>query len=257
MRTLSAVSIAIVACAAFAGAAQAQSGAEPVSPSVAPTVFQGEPGSASAYAWAGTWFSNHYLGGYVGAMKALNETDDLWSDGFVVRFDASGGSYSYNATGFRNVDVGTLDADVMLGYRKRTGSGTFSIYAGPSYAFHQNPDHAADIRGTQWGAKFLAQYSAQLRDDLSGDIQGSYSTAFDTYSVAGQLLYRVSDQVWLGPQVTLYGNNAPYQESTFGPLMKIMTTFGEIGFSAGYRHVYTSGNPDGYFASVYVGMPIE
>ncbi len=145
----------------------------------------------------------------------------------------------------------------MLGYREKVAKGTFSIYAGPSYAFHQNPDPAAGIRGTEWGGKVLAEYSAQLDMDLDGNMQGSYSTAFDTYSVAGRLLYRVSDTALIGPQVTLFGDNAPYQESTFGPFLKINTAFGEIGFSAGYRHVYTSGNSDGYFASAYLGLPIE
>lgn len=70
-------------------------------------------------------------------------------------------------------------------------------------------------------------------------------------------MFRTSEAVWIGPQVTLYGNNAPYQESTFGPNVKINTDFGELGFSGGYRHVYTSGNPDGYFASIYLGLPIE
>ena len=31
----------------------------------------------------------------------------------------------------------------------------------------------------------------------------------------------------------------------------------EIGVAAGYRHVYTSGNSDGYFATIYLGLPIQ
>lgn len=228
-----------------------------MSQSLAPAVTEGEYGSASAYAWAGIWFSNHYVGGYGGAIKALNETDDLWSDGWVLRFDVSGGDYRYDSIGFTDIRVGTLDTDVMVGYRKKIDKGTFSAYIGPSYAFHHNPDPAADIHGTEFGARILADYVAPLDDGVDGYVQGSYSTAFSTYSLAGRLLFRVSDTVWIGPQATLFGNNAPYQESTFGPVLKINTNFGEIGFSGGYRHVFTSGNPDGYFASAYLGLPIE
>ena len=257
MRISSVLSMALVASAALLGAAQAQSSGEPVSQSLAPAVTEGEYGSASAYAWAGIWFSNHYVGGYGGAIKALNETDDLWSDGWVLRFDVSGGDYRYDSIGFTDIRVGTLDTDVMVGYRKKIDKGTFSAYIGPSYAFHHNPDPAADIHGTEFGARILADYVAPLDDGVDGYVQGSYSTAFSTYSLAGRLLFRVSDTVWIGPQATLFGNNAPYQESTFGPVLKINTNFGEIGFSGGYRHVFTSGNPDGYFASAYLGLPIE
>ena len=227
-----------------------------MNPSLSPVPTKAEAGAASAYAWAGTWFSNHYLGGYLGAMKALNETDDLWADGFILRADASGGSYRYDAPGFVDVQVGTLDSDVMLGYRKNVGKGAFSAFVGPSYAFHHNPDPAADLRGDEFGVKILAEYSGLLDQNLEGSLQGSYRTTFSTYSVAGRMLYHASDAVWIGPQVTLFGNEAPYREGTFGAVLKVNAKFGEIGLSGGYRHVYTSGNSDGYFASAYLGIPI-
>ena len=60
----------------------------------------------------------------------------------------------------------------------------------------------------------------------------------------------------INTQATLFGNEAPYRESTFGAVMKVNAKFGEVGLSGGYRHVYTSGHSDGYFASAYVGIPI-
>ncbi|WP_214625345.1 cellulose biosynthesis protein BcsS [Sphingobium nicotianae] len=237
------------------GSALAQSTGETVNPSLPPVAAKTEAGTVSTYAWAGTWFSDHYLGGYLGAMKSLNATGDLWTDGFVLRGDVSGGSYRYDSTGFVNVRVGTLDSDVMLGYRKNVGKGAFSAYVGPSYAFHHNPDPAAALRGDEFGAKFLAEYSGSLAQNLEGSLQGSYRTTFSTYSLTGRLLYRVSDSAWIGPQATLFGNDSPFRESTFGGVLKINTKFGEIGVSGGYRHVYTSGNSDGYFASAYLGIP--
>lgn len=257
MRIFLFLSTAFFTATAFIVSAQAQSTEQPVNPSLTPTVTRGEAGPASAYAWAGLWFSNHYVGGYVGAIKALNETDDLWSNGWVLRFDASGGSYSYTSTGYNDLRIGTLDSDIMLGYRQKVGKGNFSAYLGPSYAFHQNPDPAADIRGTEFGMKIIADYTEPLDEDFEGYLQGSYNTAFSTYAFAARALYRASNTVSVGPQATLFGNKAPYQESTFGPYVKITTDFGEFGISGGYRHVYTSGNSDGYFASIYFGLPIE
>jgi hypothetical protein len=258
MRPISVLSTAFLGLVIWTAPAAAQTAAQPGSPAVTPTITRGEAGPASAYVWGGLWFSNHYLGGYVGGLKSLNETGDLWSDGWVLRADASGGRYTYsNLPGFRNIDVGTLDSDIMIGYRTKAAKGTFAFYAGPSYAFHQNPDPAADLRGTEFGAKFLAEYSGPLSDDLEGYAQASYNTSYSTYSMAGRVLHRFSDNVWAGGQATLYGNKAPYTESTFGPYVKIITSFGEVGISGGYRHVYTSGGSDGYFASIYVGLPLE
>ncbi len=257
MRIFPLLSMMLFTTAALIGPVRAQSTEQPVNPSLTPTVTRGDAGAASVYAWAGLWFSNHYVGGYIGAIKALNEADDLWSDGWVLRFDASGGSYSYNSIGYNDLRIGTLDSDVMLGYRQKIDKGTFAAYIGPSYAFHQNPDPAADIRGTEFGVKIMADYSAPLDEDFRGNLQGSYTTTFSTYAFAGRLVYRISDMVSVGPQATVFGNNAPYQESTFGPYMGINMGFGELGISGGYRHVYTSGNSDGYFASIYFGLPIE
>ena len=256
MRTVSFLSAASIAVLVALAPAQAQQPGEPINPSLTPAPT-GEGGPASAYAWAGGWFSNHYAGGYAGIMKALNDSDDLWSDGFSFRVDGSGGSYTYDSMGFNNINVDTYDVDAMIGYRAKVNKGMFSIYVGPTYQSHDNPDPAADIRGSEFGAKVLADISGPLADNLDGYAQGSFSTAFSTYSLTGRLLWHVSDTVWLGPQATLFGNNAPYSESTFGPYLKFNTNFGEIGVAAGYRHAYTSGHSDGYFATIYLGLPIQ
>lgn len=249
---------ALAAAMAMAGAAHAQTSAEPasaaVSPSVAPVAGAQAP---SAYAWGGAWFSNHYAGGYGGAMKALNADNSLWDDGAVVRVDVSGGRYTYNAVGFSDEDVGIVDATVMVGYRKNTDNGSFSAYVGPAYIEHDNDDPAASIRGSEFGAAVLAEYVNRPSQNVELYLQGRFSSPFSTYGGAARALYRVSEGVWLGPQVTLYGNDATYQEITVGPFAKVNTTFGEIGVTGGYRHPTKSGNKDGYFASVYFALPLR
>jgi hypothetical protein len=248
---------ALIAGLAVAGIAHAQASGEPASSSLSPSVPAVEGAPPAAYVWAGTWFSNNYVGGYGGVMKALNHDDSLWDDGFVVRLDASGGHYTYNAPGFSNVSVGTVDADVMLGYRKNTDAGNIGAYVGPSYLTHDNPDRAASIRGSQVGAAFLTEYANTFNKNLEVYLQGRFSTPFSTYSAAGRVLYKVVGDVWVGPEMTLYGNDSPYQEITVGPFVKLNTHFGEVGVSGGYRHPFKAGNADGYFASVYFSLPIR
>jgi len=248
---------ALIAGLAVTGIAHAQTSTGPASSSLSPSVPVVEGAPPSAYAWAGAWFSNHYAGGYGGAMKALNRDNSLWDDGFVVRLDASGGHYNYYTAGLSNVNVSTVDADVMLGYRKNTDIGNISAYVGPSYLTHNNPDPAAPIHGSKVGATFLAEYNNTVNKNLEFYLQGRFATPFSTYSAAGRVLYKVAGDVWLGPEVTLYGNNAPYQEISVGPFLKVNTHFGEVGFSGGYRHPVRAGNADGYFASVYFAVPLH
>lgn len=248
---------AFVAGLAAAGIAHAQTSGEPASSSVSPSVPAAEGAPPAAYVWAGGWFSNHYAGGYAGGMKALNKDNSLWDDGFVVRLDVSGGRYTYNAPGFLDKNIGTVDADVMLGYRNNTDKGTFGVYVGPAYLTHDNSDPAASIRGSKTGAAVLAEYSNTINKNLEVYLQGRFATPFSTYSTTGRVLYKIADDVWLGPQVTLNGNDAPYKELTAGPFLKFNTHFGEIGFTGGYRHPMKSGNADGYFASVYFAVPIR
>ena len=200
MRSFFTLSMTLCLSVIFTVPAHAQSTGESVNPSLPPVPTQADSGAASAYIWAGTWFSDQYFGGYAGGMKSLNATDDLWADGFVLRADVSGGRYRYDSPGFVNIRVGTLDADVMLGYRKNVGKGAFSAFVGPSYAFHHNPDPVADLRGDEFGAKFLAEYSGLLDPKLEGTLQGSYRTTYSTYAVTARMLYRASDTVWIGPQ---------------------------------------------------------
>lgn len=258
MRKIAMIPMAALNVAALMAPLHAQSREQnPVSTAATPVIPVGEGGPAPAYAWAGTWFSNNYLGGYVGGMAALNEEHDLWSDGAVLRADLSAGRYEYNSAGFIDRHVRTIDAALLIGYRKKIGKGGVAIYAGPSYIEHHNPDPAADLRGDRFGGKVLAEYTTPIGQNFEWTLQGSFNTAYDTFSLAGRVVYHVSDSVWAGGQATLFGNEAPYRESTFGPLLKVNTSFGEVGFSGGYRHVYTSGHRDGYYASVYLGLPIN
>lgn len=241
--------------AVASGSAYAQTG----SPSSAPG---GSGAPPLAYVWAGTWFSNHYDGGYVGGMTSLGN-NNLWGDGFVVRLDASGGQYNYPLGNGNTQNVPMYDASVMLGYRKRLdNASTLTVFFGPSVETHQNSDPNAAISGTEAGARVFVDYSNKLNANTEFDLQGGYASPFASYNTTARLIFQVAPKLWVGPQATLYGNRSPYQEETFGGYLKYAADFGDVGFSAGYRHpsITTAGSltkGDGYFASVYLGVPIK
>jgi len=207
------------------------------------------------YAWAGGWASNHYSGGYAGALVALSSDKSLYDDGLALRADVSGGNYTYNAPGFVDKSVGLVDADAMLGYRHNTDVGTFAGYVGLAYMSHDNPDRAARLRGSETGVALVGEYQNNIQKSTQLYLQARYASPFETWSGSGRVLWKVSDKVWVGPQVSLYRNKT-YDEVSGGPFLKLDLGGGEIGVSAGVRHPTRSGNADGYYASAYFALPI-
>lgn len=255
--SMAVLAAALAAAAVAPGAAHAQASAQPASSAVSPSVPTETAAPPTAYGWGGVWFSNHYAGGYGGVMQSLKPDGSLWEDGPAMRFDVSGGQYTYNnGPAYVGEEIGVVDVDLMVGYRKFTQSGTFSGWVGPAFIQHDNPDPAASIRGSKLGAAVLGEYQNTFNKNLEVSLQGRFATPFSTWSAAARGLYKVSGPLWVGPQVTLYGNDN-YKELTVGPFAKLNTSFGEVGVSGGYRHPITSGNKDGYFASVYFSVPLR
>lgn len=249
-------SAALIAGLALTGAAHAQGVEAAGNTSLAPAVPVTEGAPAEGYAWGGGWVSNHYDGGYAGLMEALNSQHSLWEDGAVLRADLSAGRYSYSAPGFVDKHVELFDGDVAVGYRKATASGTFGGYVGVAHISHHNNDPAASIRGSKTGVALLGEYSNTINKKFEVDLQGRYASPFSTASVSGQALWKMGDYAWVGPQVSFVRNDS-YKEMTVGPLVKVRTSFGEVGLSGGYRHALKSNGSDGYFASVYLAVPFH
>src|SRR5690349_24639048 len=129
-----------------------------------------------AEAWAGFGSQNNWYGGWAGFNYAFNH--NAWSSGFLLRAEGGGGHYDYTNTGFPggfvNVTYGT--GSVLLGYRTVLQNvigqtATISGYVGAEVQNHDNPDRTADIRGTEWGVKFL------------GDIYARWTTYQDFYGM--------------------------------------------------------------------------
>ncbi|WP_293681267.1 cellulose biosynthesis protein BcsS [uncultured Phenylobacterium sp.] len=248
--------VAFVAGLVLAGVAHAQGSASSASSSPTPAAPATEGAPPSGYAWAGAWVSNDYAGGYAGALRTFNADNSLYDSGFAVRGDISGGEYSYSAPGFLDRNVSLVDADVMVGYRKRAGAGTLSGYVGLAYIDHDNPDPAARPRGSKTGLALRGEYQITPDSRTEIHLQARYATPFQTWSGSGRVLWKVSDRVSLGPEVSLT-RNSRHREVSVGPHMKLRTGAGELGFSAGYRHPTKSGAADGYYAAAYLAAPFR
>ncbi len=210
------------------------------------------------YAWIGTWISNHYAGGYVGGLKSLGDSD-LWQDSFLLRIDGSGGQYSYLSSG-QTLQSALYDASLLIGYRKIIDRSSISIFIGPSFEQHSRTEVNAALRGFEAGARIIGDYSYKHSADLEFAVQLSYATPFRVYSGNARVLYQVMDRLWLGPQIAIYGNRAPYQEGSLGIVAKYETSFGELGISTGYRQTFktsvgTPSGKEGYFLSAFFALP--
>jgi hypothetical protein len=210
-------------------------------------------------AWGGGGFTNNSYYGYYGFNRALNPTQNLWIDGFVLRGEGSVGHYTYEATGaLSNPEVDFHTGGLLIGYRKVIGQGLLTGYLGVNYEHHDNPDPTASIRGTKAGVKFLAEYYTPLANEIGYFYgQGWYSTAFDTWLVYGSLPFKIWDRVWLGPEAAASGNHAPYQEARVGGIIRFERPLGYVGtnflVSGGYKHPLTADSgPDGYYVNFHL-----
>lgn len=211
--------------------------------------------------WGGTVFSNHFFGGYVGALWALNETRNTWIDGPLLRFDGIAGRYTYNTTAFPNTRVPTYLADMMLGYRWKIGEGLLSGYVGPVWEENDNPDPSAAVRGGKGGVRGIVDYSATFSNAYQVYAQGAYSSPFQTYFAMARVGLRPFAKVWVGPETQFFSIRGPYREARLGGYLTVETGFGEITFNGGYAHPVStsagSSSADGYYAGIYLGYSLH
>lgn len=246
------IAVAAIGLLFSACLASAQQGS-PFSGSVEPVIAAPKT-PAAVYTWLGGAISNGYGGTYTGGIASLNK--NLLSDGVVLRGDLGGGNYTYNRSTFPSAtipgSVATYGGDAMVGYRKSVGAGWMTGYVGANVETHDNRDPAAVLSGTKAGVKGIVEYFGPISPsfDISG--YASYSSAFSTYTAFGRVGYKLVDKVKVGPEASLFGNDA-YRDGRLGGFIGLETPFGEIAISGGYRRPFTTG-PDGYYANLYVGF---
>ena len=227
--------------------------------------------------WAGFGFTNNFYGGWLGAVAALNETRNVWSDGFVLRGEGILGHYDYSTTnlssGRANVTFG--GGALMLGYRKILGSTMLTGYVGANFEDHDNPDPAADVRGTEWGVKVLGEVYSRLAPSQDFYGQAFFSSAFDTWYALARPGFLVAPNLWIGPEGSLFGNghgtfggsctsnstglgSCRYSEGRIGAFVHLVIpnqpVLGDWIISGGYRAPLVSNSSDGYYVQIGLNM---
>jgi hypothetical protein len=250
-KALAVAAFVLVASPALAQQQTSQPSA-PVYP-IAPTRIP-SPGTPP---WMNTWIgggiTNSFQGGFAGFTTATNPQRSLWIDGWLVRMDFVGGKYSsINGVTGNDDSVETHGADFLIGYRKALPNSSLALYVGPAYEFHNNSDPTVKIRGGEGGVKGLFEHWWQIAPDWTLSSGASYSMAFSTYYAYSQLAYRLSPHFELGPEVSLFGNEAPYRELRAGAFVRFDTAIGQVTVGGGYRDPLTTGST-GYYISFMLG----
>lgn len=142
---------------------------------------------------------------YSGVIFALNR--DLGRDGVVLRGFAGIPLFEYNS-GDEKIDGDGVQADLMIGYMWTRPFLTFSTYIGVDYQdFDLTPDDpTSKVRGDEVGFKVAADLSSAYDSPFYFNLNGSYSTAYDTYWTRGRIGYNGGRFV-IGPEVIAMGND--------------------------------------------------
>jgi hypothetical protein len=183
----------------------------------APVPGYAYPGSGPGWleGWAGGGVSNNWQGGWAGFNYAFNH--NVWSDGILLRGEGGGGHYNYTQpnppiAGLDNVTYG--QGAVLLGYRKIIPgflgvSTTFDGFVGAEVQDHRNNDPFADVKGTQWGAKFVGDMYTRFSQYQDFFGMATFSFAFDTWLLIARpgflLTSPGSTEVWIGPEMQVFG----------------------------------------------------
>jgi hypothetical protein len=224
---------------------------------VVPPPTSGTPPWMSA--WIGGSFTNHFDGGYAGFTTATNPQKSLYADTWMVRMDFFGGRYDssiFNGVTNQDQDVWMHGADFLVGYKWVQPSWSFSLYAGPSYEFHNNKDPNATIHGGEAGAKIVLEHYWNINPLWNLSTGGAFATAFTSWYAYSQLAYAVSPNLKIGPEVIVFGNEAPYKEYRVGGFVRFPTGFGELTVSGGFLDPITDGQ-SGWYASVLLSRNFD
>jgi hypothetical protein len=233
LRRLALVSAAFVASVAAAAAADLPSRAPPPPPS---------PPQDDKEHWllvAGVNVERHSLVGYFAGIHSVRS--GLFESGWRLRLGGAMGRYTYAPVLGGRTGVDFQQFDPLLGRHFKTGRGGLTIYVGPEWQKHDNPDPFARVRGTAWGAKLLVDYYQPIGERMHVFAFGSYSTAFKTYLGVAQFGFRLNERFTLGPEASASGNLS-HDKIRFGGFLDYR--FGRahaINLSAGWSEMLRNG----------------
>ncbi|MCB1527636.1 MAG: cellulose biosynthesis protein BcsS [Hyphomicrobiaceae bacterium] len=183
---------------------------------------------------------------------ALN--GDFNRDGLIFRTFGVWGEYSYRTSsvaGTQKVDVDDGLADVMLGYQKVFSRFTAAAYIGMEVRdIDDSPfDPTNSLRGTETGFKVAADLESNDDERIYYAIDGSYSTAFDSFSGHARVGLNTGRFV-IGPEGWVFSDDGDTSWRVGGfakmPFMLGPTRAAEISVYGGYQFVEDDDNGVGF-----------
>jgi hypothetical protein len=176
---------------------------------------------------------NYYT--YAGLVAPL--LHDNFGNGFVQKYWVDFLGYNYPANG-RDIKATAIGVEGALGYQRGGENGWGGIYGGIRYAntwlSPDNPD--SSVRGSQARPLLQLEGERTLSEDWKINGSGRYLFISDSYWARGRVMYRVSKQVYTGPELIVHGD-PDYRAWQWGwfvtgfePVPK-----SSIGFKAGVR----------------------
>ena len=196
----------------------------------------------SVYSFSGSdWAqdsSSYYFGALISLQRNFNE------DGFVLRVLGLLGDYEFDETTVPGgtVDGDILGGDVMVGYQFTRGLVTATFYVGVDYLdFDLSPDvPTEEIRGDEVGFKVAGDLETSSEIPLFLSLNGSYSTAFDSYYAQLRVGYNAKRFV-IGPEGAVAGDRSG-DIQRLGGFAKIrfdLTPVNNAEFTAYVGHQFT------------------
>lgn len=169
-----------------------------------------------------------YYGGTVFGLSG-----DLYKNGFLLRTQGIIADYNYQAGEPVNstVDADDRSLDIMLGYQWVFSNWSAIAYLGYEVRnIHLSPfDPNNDVRGGADGFKVAVELETDDESPLYGSLEGSYSTAFNSYYAEARVGYNAKTFI-IGPESSVYSDE--------GDLATRVGAFATIPF-----HLWWSGLP--------------
>ncbi|MFA5956116.1 cellulose biosynthesis protein BcsS [Hyphomicrobium sp.] len=152
--------------------------------------------------------SVYYYGGTVFGL-----TNDLYHNGLLLRSEGVIADYNYRESQAPNskIDVDDRSLDIMLGYQWIWDNWSAIGYVGYEVRnAHLSPDDPnSDVKGGADGFKVAAELESDDELPYYASLEGSYSTAFDSYYGQARIGWNKQTIVF-GPEAAVYGDGADY-----------------------------------------------
>lgn len=200
---------------------------------------------ASAEIWSGAQATENSWYAYSGLIYAFG--GDVLADGWRVRAETGGGTYSYMGrlpgqaldTSDIHFQGTATDGEIAAGYQRRFGPMIARAFLGASYVDHEirPKDVFNTVSGTAFGAVGHLDVWWDIDARTWASAGASYDTAFSTYSASASAGYRVFPELSLGLEAGAFGN-ATLDAGRIGALLRWDTGYGEMSAAAGLSGDY-------------------